>query len=216
MAINLAADLGFGSQWLLQLFTISSIVGAAFFVYVVITTKYKVKDSDKDSLKAKIFKYHSERYWAILTVVILGYFLASGWSWAPPDAFENGLSEGSTIHVVKVTAGQWHWDLEDGGYYKIQNGREVPINSGSGTSQSLHVKAGETVKFVAVSEDVNHGFSVLKSDDSMDTPLMQMQVMPGYENVFYYTFKNPGEYTIRCLEYCGWLHPYMVTHLSVY
>ena len=38
----------------------------------------------------------------------------------------------------------------------------------------------------------------------MDSPLMQMQVVPGYDNVFYYTFKNPGTYTIRCLEYCGW------------
>ncbi len=44
---------------------------------------------------------------------------------------------------------------------------------------------------------------------------MQMQVVPGYDNVFYYTFKNPGIYTIRCLEYCGWNHPYMVSQITV-
>ena len=217
MAVNLAADFGFDSEWLLRVFVVASIVGAGFFLYVVFSTKLKTEEEGNlNTAKAKLFKYHSERYWAILTIVVLGYFLGTGWAWSPPDAFEQGVPDGAVVHMVKVTAGQWHWDLEDGGYVKVVDDDHVTRVSFPDDSKQLHIKAGEIVKFVAVSEDVNHGFSVLKSNDSMDSPLMQMQVVPGYDNVFYYTFKNPGEYTIRCLEYCGWLHPYMVTHLSVY
>jgi heme/copper-type cytochrome/quinol oxidase subunit 2 len=79
----------------------------------------------------------------------------------------------------------------------------------------VKIKAGETVKFIARSLDVNHGFSVLQSSKQMDSPLFQMQVVPGYDNVFYYTFKQPGQYTIRCLEYCGWNHPFMVSQVTI-
>lgn len=46
-------------------------------------------------------------------------------------------------------------------------------------------------------------FSILSSSNSMDLPLIQMQVIPGFDNVFYYTFKKPGTYIIRRLECCG-------------
>ncbi|MGZ5485522.1 MAG: hypothetical protein ACXWFB_06395, partial [Nitrososphaeraceae archaeon] len=85
----------------------------------------------------------------------------------------------------------------------------------SNQPREIQVRAGETVKFVAHSQDVNHGFSILSSSNQMDVPLMQMQVVPGYENIFYYTFKEPGVYTIRCLEYCGWSHPYMVSSITI-
>ena len=73
------------------------------------------------------------------------------------------------------------------------------ISSGNSAGQ-VRIKAGETVKFVAHSIDVNHGFGVLSSSNQMDSPLMQMQVVPGFDNVFYYTFNKPGTYTIRCLD----------------
>jgi cytochrome c oxidase subunit 2 len=82
-------------------------------------------------------------------------------------------------------------------------------------SGEVKIKVGEVVKFVAGSIDVNHGFAILSSSNSMDSPLMQMQVIPGFDNIFYYTFNKPGTYTIRCLEYCGWNHPYMTSLVTV-
>jgi cytochrome c oxidase subunit 2 len=82
-------------------------------------------------------------------------------------------------------------------------------------SGEVNIKVGEVVKFVARSIDVNHGFAILSSSNSMDSPLMQMQVIPGFDNIFYYTFNKPGTYTIRCLEYCGWNHPYMTSLVTV-
>jgi heme/copper-type cytochrome/quinol oxidase subunit 2 len=129
---------------------------------------------------------------------------------------------------VKVTAGQWFWRFEDGGTgdnntnplsLNISRTRDNVVNTQSISSDNspgqVRIKAGETVKFVAHSIDVNHGFGVLSSSNQMDSPLMQMQVVPGFDNVFYYTFNKPGTYTVRCLEYCGWNHPYMVSLITV-
>ena len=96
----------------------------------------------------------------------------------------------------------------------LQDQQASNANNPSATGL-VKIKTGETVKFVARSLDVNHGFGVLQSSKSMDSLLLQMQVVPGYDNVFYYTFKEPGEYTIRCLEYCGWNHPFMTSQITI-
>ena len=135
-----------------------------------------------------------------------------GYSWAPPVAFSDAIQNEDEVHTVRITAGQWFWRLEDDRTGTMINAEHTGQDIATG---QLSVKSGETVKFVARSLDVNHGFSILASSNSMDTPLMQMQVVPGYDNVFYFTFDKPGTYTIRCLEYCGWNHPFMVSQITI-
>jgi len=43
----------------------------------------------------------------------------------------------------------------------------------------------------------------------------QTQAMPGYTNVLRHTFKDPGNYKILCLEYCGLVHHGMMSELTV-
>lgn len=156
----------------------------------------------------------------------------------PPVAFEKALSSNSKVHLINVKAGQWFWQFKDGGIMDDKNFKENNFNNQKSTSinnnnqpsnkkegitsssspfssKPIKIKVGETVKFVARSIDVNHGFGILKSSKSMDSPLIQMQVVPGFDNIFYYTFKGPGTFTIRCLEYCGWNHHYMVSQITV-
>jgi heme/copper-type cytochrome/quinol oxidase subunit 2 len=193
-------------------------LATAFFIYVIMSTKSNhVALKGFDKAKYELNKYHSERYWAVFIGALLIWFWFLGYPWMPPVAFDAALREAEEVHTIKVTAGQWFWILEDGGY-SSDNGA-IPHNT---TSKQLYVKTGELTKFVATSEDVNHGFGVLSSSNEMDVPLFQMQVVPGYDNVFYYTFKksetcsNVCHYTIRCLEYCGWNHPYMVSSITVH
>ncbi|MRN41512.1 MAG: hypothetical protein FIO02_10780, partial [Nitrosopumilales archaeon] len=177
-------------------------------------------------------KYHAERYWAIFVAGMLIWLYILGYPWMPPVAFSNALQHTGKVHIVKVTGGQWFWVLQDGGYYGSQsqaNTKKTSTNVSAGVSSSstggatgttaasgeVKIKVGEVVKFVARSIDVNHGFAILSSSNSMDSPLMQMQVIPGFDNIFYYTFNKPGTYTIRCLEYCGWNHPYMTSLVTV-
>jgi cytochrome c oxidase subunit 2 len=209
-AVDLAADLGYGIPWLIQVLTIAIIAVTVFFLYVALSTKSKHKVlGGFDNVKYQLHKYHAERYWAIFVAGMLIWLWFLGYSWMPSVAF-SAAKDDPNIHVVNIEARQWAWKLEDGG-----TGERANASHDSPATGKLTVKAGETVKFVARSLDVNHGFAILSSDKDMDTPMMQMQVVPGHDNVFYFTFDKPGTYTIRCLEYCGWNHPFMVSEITI-
>jgi heme/copper-type cytochrome/quinol oxidase subunit 2 len=230
--VQLAGDLGYGIPWLIQTLIVAIVVATAFFVYVALSTKSQHSPlAGFDRLKYKLHKYNAERYWAIFVAGVLIWFWIIGYPWMPPVAFSDAIQNEENVHTVKITAGQWFWRLEDGGYgtgpstsqpitnkVAAKNGATEKtdwFSQSSSSNSTLKVKAGETVKFVARTQDVNHGFGILSSSNGMDTPLMQMQVVPGYDNVFYFTFDKPGAYTIRCLEYCGWQHPLMVSQITI-
>jgi len=210
MVVNLAADLGYGMTWLIQVLTVAIVLATGFFVYVALSTKSghaALRGFDK--LKYQLHKYHAERYWAIFVAGMLIWLWSLGYAWMPSVAFSEAQNE-QDVHIVKITARQWAWSLEDG-----ESGQNASASHDSGSTGQINVKAGETVKFVARSLDVNHGFAILSSGKSMDSPMMQMQVVPGHDNVFYFTFDKPGTYTIRCLEYCGWNHPFMTSQITI-
>ena len=210
--VQLAADLGHGIPWLTEILLIAVIITTAFFVYVILSTKSKhALLGGFDKAKHELHKYHAERYWGIFVAGLLIYMWLLGYQWMPPVAFQPAIENPDEIKTIKVTAGQWFWTLEQEVRADTGNNQS---NNNSYSSQ-ITVNAGDTVKFVARSQDVNHGFAILSSSNSMDSPLIQMQVVPGYDNIVYYTFDKPGIYTIRCFEYCGWNHPYMLSQISI-
>jgi cytochrome c oxidase subunit 2 len=206
--VKLAADLGYGIPWLTLWNSIAIMITTAFFVYVILSTKSRhVLLAGFDKAKHELHKYHAERYWAIFVAGLLIYLWVLGFQWMPPIAFQPAI-DNPEVKTIKVTGGQWFWTLE----------QEVKADTGINHlnySSQITIKAGDTVKFVARSQDVNHGFAILSSSSTMDSPLIQMQVVPGYDNIVYYTFDKPGIYTIRCFEYCGWSHPYMLSQISI-
>jgi heme/copper-type cytochrome/quinol oxidase subunit 2 len=219
--VQLAEDLGYGTSWLLTILVFAIVVSTGFFIYTILSTRYNhTIVRGRDSLKYKLYKYHAERYWAIFVAAILIWFWFLGLPWTPPIAFSNVVQSSEKVHVIGITAGQWFWKLEDLGFENGNNSSNTGTTSFVGernaSTEPVKIKVGETVKFIAHSLDVNHGFGILRSSKSMDSPLIQMQVVPGYDNIFYYTFKKAGTYTIRCLEYCGWNHPYMISQITVY
>ncbi len=219
--VQLAGDLGFGVPWLVLVLSVAIILSVAFFTYVILTTKSKhALLAGFDKAKYELNKYHAERYWAIFVGGMLVWFWLMGYPWMPPVAFQDAIENPEEVHVIKVTAGQWFWQLEDAGYMNETKTSQESESSDNSSAQSsspgpVNVKAGETVKFIARSLDVNHGFGILSSNKSMDSPMMQMQVVPGFDNIFYFTFEEPGVYTIRCLEYCGWNHPFMLSQITI-
>jgi heme/copper-type cytochrome/quinol oxidase subunit 2 len=219
--VLLAADLGYGIPWLVMILTVAALLAIGFFTYVILSTRSKhTLLAGFDKAKYELNKYHAERYWAIFVGGLLIWFWFLGYPWMPPVASQEANENPDQVRIIKVTAGQWFWQLEDGGYASsdqnsLSQNSKSPDNLEDQSPTPVNIKAGETVKFVARSLDVNHGFSILSSAKSMDSPLMQMQVVPGYDNIFYYTFDKPGVYTIRCLEYCGWNHPYMISQITI-
>ncbi len=74
------------------------------------------------------------------------------------------------------------------------------------------VPAGVPVVFDVTSRDVNHGFGIY---DPSDVLIAQVQAMPHYVNHLRLTLTRRGRYTIRCLEYCGIVHPFMRAEFDV-
>ena len=64
------------------------------------------------------------------------------------------------------------------------------------TPTQIEVPAGADVTFTLTSADVIHGFNI-------EGTRMNMMLIPGQITRNRFRFKQPGEYTIICHEYCG-------------
>jgi cytochrome c oxidase subunit 2 len=198
--VNLAADYGWGPYSLLLIFLITVSITMVGLVIVVATSRIRKKQSF-----ASKTKHHPETYWAIGVAAILVWLWIISYPWMPPVA-SSVLQPGKEhIQVVDVTAGQWFWLMD-----KSADGSLKAVKS-----PVVTLIAGQPVKFTAHSIDVNHGFGVFAGQSDGSSLLFQMQVIPGFDNIFYYTFKHPGIYLVRCLEYCGYAHPYMTSEIKV-
>ncbi len=76
----------------------------------------------------------------------------------------------------------------------------------------VRIKVGQPVEFIVRTNDVTHGFGVFREDGTM---VFQIQVLPGYDNRIVWVFDEPGSYTIRCTEYCGFRHSEMVVYDAI-
>jgi cytochrome c oxidase subunit 2 len=98
------------------------------------------------------------------------------------------LASGPAAIHVKVTASQYSWGIDGG------------------------VASGGKIEFAVTSADVNHGFGIYDPSGHL---VGQVQAMPGYTNHLILQFAGPGDYTVRCLEYCGPGHSSMYMTMRV-
>jgi cytochrome c oxidase subunit 2 len=75
-----------------------------------------------------------------------------------------------------------------------------------------HFPLNRRILFEVTSRDVNHGFGIY---DSKGQIIAQTQAMPEYVNYLTVTFHQPGQYSVRCLEYCGVGHAVMERAFTV-
>ncbi len=106
-----------------------------------------------------------------------------------PYAFVRTRVLGRQALTIHVLAQQWAW-----------------------TFSQDKVPAGVPVEFDVTSSDVNHGFGLYDPQGHM---VAQTQAMPGYTNRLIFTFREPGTYTVRCLELCGTPHFLMSSQITV-
>ena len=101
---------------------------------------------------------------------------------------------------MDVTAGQWFW--------LMNRADKQPQGILPSDDPTVTVVANQPVKFIAHSIDVNHGFGIFAGSSDGAPILLQMQVIPKIENVFYYTFRawNILYKMSRILWICTSLH----------
>ena len=73
--------------------------------------------------------------------------------------------------------------------------------------QPSQVKANEPVQFNVSSQDVNHAMGLFDPEGRL---IMNVQAVPNYTTTRTQTFTEPGLYTIRCFEFCGYQHAKMI------
>src|SRR5262249_5549631 len=86
----------------------------------------------------------------------------------------------------------------------------VPVVSGmfAFSPDPIEVPANARVTFRLTSEDVIHGFQIVRTNANAIAT-------PGYVTQFSVTCPTPGTYAIVCKEFCGRMHRAMVVKLIV-
>lgn len=100
--------------------------------------------------------------------------------------------------TVTVIGHQWYWE------FLVDNGTgNVTRSIGEFT-----VKAGLNVKLVIESVDVAHSLYIIDFG-------LKVDAIPGHQNIYWFKALNPGDFQIRCAEYCGVNHYAMTAMLHV-
>ena len=155
------------------------------FIWVAITSQKGTQEAYVDIQH----KAYSKRFILFTTMLIAGVVIAIATTQSLPYSATRGGALDQDTQIVNVVGKQWYWELS-------QN----------------NAKTGVPVLFNVTSGDVNHGLGIYDSDMRL---LGQTQAMPGYENKLKFTFTQPGEYKLMCMEYCGLAHHVMISSFFV-
>ena len=110
--------------------------------------------------------------------------------------------------ILQINAHQWYWNFN---ITYVRNGTWLNSTgqfSYENTTGAFTLKAGLLVKLVLRSFDVAHSFYLVDFDFKID-------VIPGHTNTYWLQPLQPGDYLIRCAEFCGAPHWTMTASLHV-
>jgi cytochrome c oxidase subunit 2 len=178
---------------ILLLFLVLASISALIFTFVYFSSKRA--GQSEHGMNNPLRK----RFWFILILfVILGIFASVTIPRSPYFLF----ADETPAQVIHVSAMQFAFLMSD---------KAIDPKNPVGKT-SIELPAGRLIEFRVTSLDVNHGFGIY---DQSDRLIAQTQAMPGYVNRLRWKFKEPGQYTILCLEYCGMAHQVMRASLTV-
>ncbi len=181
-------DLLFTSAWGAFLTMLMFQIPFLIVFYRIVNKKAFV---DSEPGKTEPSKYSYSRY-AWLGLVVGAFIVVNVASIKyMPTIIEANASMSQDVRDVNVTARSWAFELSDNEY-----------------------KVGESIRFLAKAEDTVHSFALIHPDGSQ---IFTMMLVPGagVESAVVHTFTEPGEYTVRCLEFCGAAHHAMKSTITV-
>jgi cytochrome c oxidase subunit 2 len=176
---------GWGAFWMV----LFMLVPFAVIFYYVIHRKSVVDFGPGTTPRKELSRL--EGIWlTVVFVVFVGVNLGS-LKYMPTIAAAHAATSGQPPQEIDFTAKSWA--------YEISN---------------RQIEADRPVRFLGKSSDTQHGFAVYHPDGRM---LFTMMLMPGLTKptTLVHTFKEPGKYKVRCLEYCGVAHHAMQDELIV-
>jgi cytochrome c oxidase subunit 2 len=176
---------GWGAFWT----TMFMFVPFILMGYYVIRRK-SVVDAGPSGTPRSAFSRLEGIWLTVVFVFFVGVNLAS-LKFMPLIAAANAATSSQPMQEIDFTAKSWAYEIS-----------------------SRQIEAGRPVRFSGRSTDTQHGFAVYHPDGRV---LFTMLMMPGTTKptAVMHTFKEPGKYKVRCLEYCGVAHHAMQDELIV-
>jgi cytochrome c oxidase subunit 2 len=121
----------------------------------------------------------------VLGILAIGSFALAGCGAGNAAAGGNNNGSAANAQVVKVEASDFKWTLD-----------------------KTEFTAGRPIEFDITAKEGTHGFSI--DGTSVSQPISQ-----GQEQKVMWTPDKPGDYTIRCDNFCGSGHSGMYTVIHV-
>jgi cytochrome c oxidase subunit 2 len=129
-----------------------------------------------------------EVLWTVIPTILVMVMFWYGWTGYKPM-----LTAPNDAMEIDAIGQMWKWT------FKYPNGK---------ISDSLVVPIDKSVKLNLISKDVIHSLYIPAFRIKQD-------VVPGTENMMWFIGQKLGTYDILCAEYCGLLHSYMLSTVSV-
>jgi cytochrome c oxidase subunit 2 len=181
-----------------HLYNIVLMITGVIFVFtevalVFFSFRYRAKPGKK-----ALYSHGSTRAEIIWTtvpaVILIALGVMSQNLWARIRQPKNFPAPDITVNVM---AEQWLWHFK----YQGPDG-EVEVQN------DFHIPAGKNVKFVLNSQDVIHGFYIPDLRINQDA-------VPGITSSVWVMANKPGQYELRCTQFCGTNHYQMKGTLTV-
>ena len=155
---------------------------------VVFAIKYHRKHEDE--VGAPI---HGSLALELLWTIVPFFITMVMFGWGAKVFFDAYRPPAGAMEII-IVGKQWMWKAQH-----MNGQREI---------NELHVPAGRAVKLTMGSEDVLHSFYIPAFRVKAD-------VIPGRNNVLWFTPTKPGRYHLFCAEYCGTRHSGMIGWVEV-
>ena len=199
-----------GQEATQQLFLLVLIpaVGIGIFVMVLVTyavLKFRVRKGHTTGPEnPKVGDRRLETIWTIIPAIILMIVgIAAFQTLVVTDTMP-----ASPDVIVQINAHQWFWNFN---ITYVRNGTWLNLTGTFkflNTTGGFSVKEGLVVKLELWSYDVAHSFYIPDFG-------LKIDVIPGHLNTYWFQAVAPGNYAIRCAEFCGAPHFTMTASLRV-
>lgn len=156
--------------------------------------RYRRKPGD-DTLPPQVHgNTTAEIIWTVIPIVIVLVLFAM--SYTTLRSVDKRSGDDEIAALIHVRGYQWFWEFDYGDDRVVAQGAD-------GKAPVLAVPAGETVRVVMTSDNVNHAWFVPNF-------LFKKDVIVGKPNTFEFRVDVPGRYKGQCAELCGTRHADMV------
>ncbi len=129
-----------------------------------------------------------EIIWTVIPTILVLIMFWYGWMGYKPM-----LTAPDDAMEIEAIGQMWKWS------FKYPDGK---------TSDSLVIPINKPIKLKLISKDVLHALYIPAFRVKQD-------VVPGKDYMMWFTGQKLGTYDILCAEYCGQLHSYMLSTVSV-